>query len=67
MSGGSRAERCGRCAGSDPLTAWYESTNVLNLMRAKTASQWKLVSREGDVSVAEDVEYQVNRSVLDQL
>ena len=30
--------------GADALTAWYASTNVLNLMRAITGSQWRSVS-----------------------
>ena len=28
----------------DSLIAWYASTNVLNLMRAITGSQWRSVS-----------------------
>ena len=27
------------------MTAWYASTNVLNLMQAITGSQWRSVSR----------------------
>ena len=30
--------------GADPLIAWYASTNVLNLMRAITGSQWRSMS-----------------------
>ena len=51
--------------GADPLTAWYASTNVLNLMQAITGNQWRSVS--SGVRIFGKIEYQACRSILNEL